>query len=289
MKMIRNCLPAAVYTAVYTSAVHDFSPFSWCRHRPNWRPGNGGHKGTASSCSPGRCSIMAPDVHFRFELRRRPSSLIAEISLSFRQGERGSIFLADYLQRFGANQRRPSPKLLSSFLWVSGSGRSQSPGGTGSNTTSLQSHPVSARRIFVFHGGTVLNVSSELDNTAIDLATLCSNLEAVFRQHFPSLCHDRLAVRLTSCPTLCSDAITALNSLSCSSSAWWIQSNHHRRRRILLTRRRRTRRQAIHCSTSGDGSSSHRLLATAGLLLIAALSPEYADTVTHTIVVANLA
>jgi hypothetical protein len=39
----------------------------------------------------------------------------------------------------------------------------------------------------VFHGGTVLDVSSEVANKAADLATFRSNLEAVIRQHFPSL------------------------------------------------------------------------------------------------------
>ncbi|XP_046450431.1 protein retinal degeneration B-like isoform X2 [Daphnia pulex] len=210
--------------------------------------------------------------------------------------ERDSIFSAGYLQRFGANQRRPSRKLVSSFLRASGSGRSQSPGSTGgSNTSSLQSHPASAL-ILVFHGGTVLDVSSELANKAADLATFRSNLEAVIRQHFPSLCSGRLAVRLVSCPTLCPDAITVLNSLSCSSSALVDP---------VASPPPPTSADSSHPATSDSSAgdpvappppaTSAAPAATAcwpplGCLpLFAASSPEYADTVTRTIVAANLA
>jgi hypothetical protein len=204
--------------------------------------------------------------------------------------ERDSIFSPGYLQRY-ANQRRPSRKLVSSFLRASGSGRSQSPGsgsaggtGYGSATASTsQTHPASAL-ILVFHGGTVLDVSSELANKAADLATFRSNLEAVSRQHFPGLCSGRLAVRLVSCPTLCPDAITVLNSLSSLDQA---------------------ADQAADPSSSagaGPSSNSNSSSSTAAgpsftaawpplgcLPLFAASSPEYADTVTRAILAANQA
>nr|CAG4636761.1 EOG090X00NX [Ceriodaphnia reticulata] len=181
--------------------------------------------------------------------------------------ERDSIFSPGYLQRY-ANQRRPSRKLVSSFLRASGpAGRSQSPGscsGTGysgaTSTIPSQSHPASAL-ILVFHGGTVLDVSSELANKAADMATFRSNLEAVSRQHFPGLCSARLAVRLVSCPTLCPDAITVLNSLSNSSSA----------------------------AAASPPSLAAAWPPLGCLPLFAASSPEYADTVTRTILAANQA
>jgi hypothetical protein len=203
--------------------------------------------------------------------------------------ERDSIFSAGYLQRF-ANQRRPSRKLVNTFLRASGSGRSQSPGGTGA--TSQQSHPASAL-ILVFHGGTILDVSSEVVNKTADLATFRSNLEAVIRQHFPSLCSGRLAVRLVSCPTLCPDAITVLNSLSCSSSS-------------LVDPVVSSPPDSSHLMATSDSSAGDPVVPTASantsvpaatacwpplgcLPLFAASSIEYADTVTRTIVAANLA
>ncbi|XP_045032292.1 protein retinal degeneration B isoform X2 [Daphnia magna] len=207
--------------------------------------------------------------------------------------ERDSIFSAGYLQRH-ANQRRPSRKLVNNFLRASGSGRSQSPSSTAGGTSSQQTHPASAL-ILVFHGGTVLDVSSELANKAADLATFRSNLEAVIRQHFPSLCSGRLAVRLVSCPTLCPDAITVLNSLSCSSSSMLEQGGSSA---VPPPPDASHPMMATSDSTAADPSvpvSSVPASATScwpplGCLpLFAASSPEYADTVNRTIMAANLA
>ena len=162
--------------------------------------------------------------------------------------ERDSIFSPGYLQRY-ANQRRPSRKLVSNFL--RSGGRSQSP-------SPAQSNQPAVALILVFHGGTVLDVSPELANKAADVATLRSNLEAVSRQHFAGL--GRLAVRLVSCPTLCPDAITVLNSLSFSEET---------------------------AEPSSSPSSSWPPLGC--LPLFAASSPEYADTVSRAVVAANQA
>nr|CAG4646797.1 EOG090X00NX [Megafenestra aurita] len=206
--------------------------------------------------------------------------------------ERDSIFSQGYLQRY-ANQRRPSRKLVSSYLRASGTGRSQSPGsgvgvgvGAGSSPSTSCSQPLAASAlILVFHGGTVLDVSSELANKAADLATFRSNLEAVSRQHFPGLCSGRLAVRLVSCPTLCPDAITVLNSLSCSSSS--SLDNHCNSSHPVDT---------LESTLSSSSSSAGHPAATSTawpplgcLPLFAASSPEYAETVTRTILAANQA
>ena len=47
-----------------------------------------------------------------------------------------------------------------------------------------------------------------------DLLTFRNSLDAVSRQHFPTLSAGKLAIRLIPCPSLCSDAVTVLNSLS---------------------------------------------------------------------------
>lgn len=124
----------------------------------------------------------------------------------------------------------------------------------------------------------MLEVASEVANKAADVATFRTNLEAVSRQHFPGLCSGRLAVRLVSCPTLCPDAITVLNSLSNTLD----QAD-----------------QATDPAAATAGSSSNSSSASAGissawpplgcLPLFAASSPEYADTVTRTILAANQA
>lgn len=135
----------------------------------------------------------------------------------------------------------------------------------------------------------MLDVSSELVNKAADLATFRSNLEAVSRQHFPGLCSGRLAVRLVSCPTLCPDAITVLNSLSSCESATSASASVAEDSAGSWA----TAGSAGSTST-GNSASSSSCMSSAWpplgcLPLFAASSPEYADTVARTILAANQA
>ena len=101
------------------------------------------------------------------------------------------------------------------------------------------------------------SAAPEPANKSADVATFQGTVESVARQHFPALSSGRVAVRLVSCPSLCPDAITVLNSLSPDQSD----------------------------QDSGPVSSTWPPMGC--LPLFAATSPEYSDAVARTVTAAN--
>lgn len=67
--------------------------------------------------------------------------------------------------------------------------------------------------ILVFHGGSVLDVSSESGTKRSDMTTFRGVLEYILRQHYPSLV-GHVAVKQVSCPDACSDILNRLSNVN---------------------------------------------------------------------------
>lgn len=67
--------------------------------------------------------------------------------------------------------------------------------------------------LLVLHGGSILDGTLDLIAKKSDVTTFRGSLEAVMRQHYPSLV-GHVAIRLVSCPSVCTDALGILSSLS---------------------------------------------------------------------------
>ncbi|XP_055710958.1 protein retinal degeneration B isoform X3 [Phlebotomus papatasi] len=67
--------------------------------------------------------------------------------------------------------------------------------------------------ILVLHAGSVLDANVDLAAKKSDITTFRGAFESVMRQHYPSMV-GHVAIRLVSCPSVCTDALGILSSLS---------------------------------------------------------------------------
>ncbi|CAH1800392.1 unnamed protein product [Owenia fusiformis] len=88
-------------------------------------------------------------------------------------------------------------------------------GGEGSPVNMQPSNCKTTVLFLVLHGGSVLETSSHehQSHKHNDISILKSTLDHVIRAYYPSI-HNRIAVRLVSCPPICSETLRVLSSLS---------------------------------------------------------------------------
>ncbi|XP_022246959.1 protein retinal degeneration B-like isoform X2 [Limulus polyphemus] len=67
--------------------------------------------------------------------------------------------------------------------------------------------------IMVFHCSSVLDTGTDPSSKKSDISTFRSTLDSLVYQHYPMLVN-RIAIRLVSCPAVCSEALAVLSSLS---------------------------------------------------------------------------
>lgn len=67
--------------------------------------------------------------------------------------------------------------------------------------------------ILVFHAGSVLDANIDKTAKKSDVTTFRGAFESIMRQHYPSLV-GHVAIRLVCCPSVCTDALGILSSLS---------------------------------------------------------------------------
>ncbi|XP_055526157.1 protein retinal degeneration B isoform X2 [Wyeomyia smithii] len=120
------------------------------------------------------------------------------------RNEDDSIFSHSYLQRVASERgsRRPTLGATSSI------DRSDSPPGS----PGLPSCPTTVL-VLIMHAGSVLDANSDMTAKKSDVTTFRGAFESVMRQHYPSLV-GHVAIRLVPCPSVCSDALGILSSLS---------------------------------------------------------------------------
>lgn len=115
--------------------------------------------------------------------------------------------------------------------------------------------------LLVFHAGSVLDANVEMTAKKSDVTTFKGAFESVMRQHYPTLV-GHIAIKLVSCPSVCTDALGVLSTLSPYS---------------------------FDCSSSTVESPplTNDLIPIGAIPLIASSSPDYAESVTRTINAAN--
>lgn len=67
--------------------------------------------------------------------------------------------------------------------------------------------------ILVLHAGSVLDANTEMTSKKSDILTFRGAFESVMRQHYSSLV-GHIVIKLVSCPSVCTDALGILSSLS---------------------------------------------------------------------------
>lgn len=117
-----------------------------------------------------------------------------------------SIFSHTYLQRV-ASERGPRRPMLNTTTSVDRSNHDSPPGSPGPPVC-----PTSVL-VLVLHGGSVLDVSLDMTAKKSDITTFRGSFEAVMRQHYPSMV-GHVVIRLVACPSVCTDALGILSSLS---------------------------------------------------------------------------
>ncbi|KAG5874802.1 hypothetical protein JTB14_012438 [Gonioctena quinquepunctata] len=118
-----------------------------------------------------------------------------------------SIFSASFLQRVASE--RGNRKLMqrgkgNSIDASCSESPSASPAHIPCNTTVL---------ILVLHAGSVLDANVDMAARKSDVTTFRGAFESVLRQHYPSLI-GHIAIRLVSCPSICTEGLGILSSLS---------------------------------------------------------------------------
>uniref|UniRef100_T1GQZ7 DDHD domain-containing protein n=1 Tax=Megaselia scalaris TaxID=36166 RepID=T1GQZ7_MEGSC len=116
-----------------------------------------------------------------------------------------SIFNHAYLQRAASARSSQKPPFRQS---TSLDRTSESPPGSPSNPPCKTSI-----LILVVHAGSVLDATSESSSKKSDITTFRGAFESVMRQHYPSLL-THLAIKLVQCPSVATDALGLLSSLS---------------------------------------------------------------------------
>ncbi|KAF4523499.1 hypothetical protein B566_EDAN004570, partial [Ephemera danica] len=83
-----------------------------------------------------------------------------------------------------------------------------------SPTMSPAHHPCSTTvLLLVLHAGSVLDANVDLTAKKSDITTFRGAFESVMRQHYPSMV-GRIAIKLVSCPSVCSEGLGILSSLN---------------------------------------------------------------------------
>ncbi|XP_059481583.1 protein retinal degeneration B isoform X2 [Neocloeon triangulifer] len=114
--------------------------------------------------------------------------------------EQDSIFSHSYLQRVVSERGQNSARLEKSMS----ASMSSSPAHQPCNVTVL---------ILVLHAGSVLDASYDVAAKKSDVTTFAGAFECVTRQHYPSMI-GHIAIRLVPCPSICSEGLGILTSLS---------------------------------------------------------------------------
>ncbi|XP_030750427.1 protein retinal degeneration B isoform X2 [Sitophilus oryzae] len=118
-----------------------------------------------------------------------------------------SIFSSTFLQRV-ASERGMRKVLQRGKVNSLDASRPDSPSAMNSqvpcNTTVL---------ILVLHAGSVLDANVDMAAKKSDVTTFKGAFESVMRQHYPSLV-GHIAIRLVSCPSICTESLGILSSLS---------------------------------------------------------------------------
>ena len=122
-----------------------------------------------------------------------------------RKSQEDSIFSHAFLQRVASERGSKRPTLGQT---ISIDRNQESP----PSSPGLPSCPTSVL-ILVLHAGSVLDANSDMTSKRSDITTFKGAFESVMRQHYPSLV-GHVAIRLVSCPSVCTDALGILSSLS---------------------------------------------------------------------------
>ncbi|XP_018573304.1 protein retinal degeneration B isoform X2 [Anoplophora glabripennis] len=118
-----------------------------------------------------------------------------------------SIFSPTFLQRVASergNRRLMQRAKINSLDASCPDSPSASPAHQPCNTTVL---------ILVLHAGSVLDANVDMAAKKSDVTTFRGAFEMVMRQHYPSLI-GHIAIRLVSCPSICTEGLGILSSLS---------------------------------------------------------------------------
>ncbi|KAG5683657.1 hypothetical protein PVAND_012925 [Polypedilum vanderplanki] len=118
-----------------------------------------------------------------------------------------TIFSHDYLKRV-ASERGTRRRQLGPSPSIERSHSRDSPPGSPSPSAC----PTSIL-ILVFHAGSCLDANSDLTAKKSDITTFRGAMESVARQHYPSLV-GHFVIKLVACPSVCTDALGILSSLS---------------------------------------------------------------------------
>lgn len=173
-----------------------------------------------------------------------------DISPTLAEGQDDSIFNPTFLKR--VTSERGSRRLVALHSHPSIDGCPETPVHSSCPTTVL---------ILVFHAGSVLDANVDMTAKKSDVTTFKGAFESVMRQHYPSLV-GHIAIKLVSCPSVCTEALGVLSTLSPYS---------------------------FDCSPSTieNPSLTNDLIPIGAIPLIATSSPEYAESVAKTISCAN--
>ncbi|XP_055684260.1 protein retinal degeneration B isoform X2 [Lutzomyia longipalpis] len=117
-----------------------------------------------------------------------------------------SIFSHSYLQRV-ASERGSRRSTFGAASSIDRSNTDSPPGSPGPPAC-----PTSVL-ILVLHAGSVLDANVDLAAKKSDITTFRGAFESVMRQHYPSMV-GHVAIRLVPCPSVCTDALGILSSLS---------------------------------------------------------------------------
>ncbi|XP_038214824.1 protein retinal degeneration B [Zerene cesonia] len=177
----------------------------------------------------------------------------ADIDISPTQGDYNqddSIFNPSFLKR--VTSERGSRRMVALHSHQSIDGCPETPVHSSCPTTVL---------ILVFHAGSVLDANIDMTAKKSDVTTFKGAFESVMRQHYPTLV-GHITIKLVSCPSICTEALGVLSTLSPYS---------------------------FDCSPSSmeTPSLTNDLIPIGAIPLIATTAPEYSDHITKTIVSAN--
>lgn len=176
-----------------------------------------------------------------------------DIDISPSQGETNqedSIFNPSFLKR--VTSERGSRRIGSLQSHQSIDGCPETPVHSSCPTTVL---------ILVFHAGSVLDANVDMTAKKSDVTTFKGAFESVMRQHYPTLV-GHIAIKLVSCPSICTEALGVLSTLSPYS---------------------------FDCSpsTAEKPSLTNDIIPIGAIPLLSTSSPDYVDSVTKTIHCAN--
>lgn len=173
------------------------------------------------------------------------------------QQEEDSIFSPTYLQRVASERGNRRAMLRGKINSVEASCPESplaSPAHNPCKTTVL---------ILVLHAGSVLDANVDLTAKKSDITTFKGAFELVMRQHYPSLI-THVAIRLVSCPSICTEGLGILSSLSPYSFD-------------------------VSPSCTDVPQITHDSIPIGAIPILSSSTPEYAEAVSRTISAANAA